>query len=171
MIVAIDTVVLISYRLQVDDGSSGMRFYEEVSPEEPFALLYGRQGTIPKLEAALEGLKEGDSFSVFIGYEEGYGDYDETRRAILPKARFKLDGKKEPEILKVGMVIPMQDDTGNKIPGEITKIDYLGVHMDFNPPLAGYDLLFEGKVEGIREATASEREHGHAHGPGGHQHE
>jgi FKBP-type peptidyl-prolyl cis-trans isomerase SlyD len=64
----------------------------------------------------------------------------------------------------------MQDEKGNQIKGEITKIDYLGVHMDFNPPLAGYDLSFEGKIVAIRDADPEEISHGHVHGPGGHQH-
>jgi FKBP-type peptidyl-prolyl cis-trans isomerase SlyD len=42
--------------------------------------------------------------------------------------------------------------------------------MDFNSPLAGFDLSFEGKIIAIRDAEQVEIEHGHAHGPGGHQH-
>jgi FKBP-type peptidyl-prolyl cis-trans isomerase SlyD len=64
----------------------------------------------------------------------------------------------------------MQDEKGNQIKGEITKIDYLGVHMDFNPPLAGYDLSFEGKIVTIREADPEEIAHNHVHGPEGHHH-
>jgi len=49
-------------------------------------------------------------------------------------------------------------------------VDYMGVHLDFNSPLAGLDLQFEGKIEIIREALPVELEHGHAHGPEGHHH-
>ncbi len=42
--------------------------------------------------------------------------------------------------------------------------------MDFNHPLAGKDLHFEGSVLNIREATKDELDHGHVHGEGGHQH-
>ena len=71
-------------------------------------------------------------------------------------------------MLKVGRVVPMQDDKGNQLRGEITKVDYRGVHMDFNPPLAGFDLDFKGKIVAVREALPEELEHGHAHGPDGH---
>lgn len=67
-------------------------------------------------------------------------------------------------------MIPMQDDQGNQFRGEILKIDYKGVHMDFNPPLAGFDLLFKGEVVSIRDADPEEIDHGHVHGPGGHHH-
>jgi FKBP-type peptidyl-prolyl cis-trans isomerase SlyD len=42
--------------------------------------------------------------------------------------------------------------------------------MDFNHPLAGVDLHFEGSIADIRPATQDEIDHGHVHGEGGHQH-
>jgi FKBP-type peptidyl-prolyl cis-trans isomerase SlyD len=52
----------------------------------------------------------------------------------------------------------------------VLKVDYMGVHLDFNSPLAGLDLQFEGKIVSIREAVPVEIEHGHVHGPDGHHH-
>lgn len=44
------------------------------------------------------------------------------------------------------------------------------VIIDFNHPLAGKTLKFEGKIISVREASAEEMDHGHVHGPGGHHH-
>jgi FKBP-type peptidyl-prolyl cis-trans isomerase SlyD len=44
------------------------------------------------------------------------------------------------------------------------------VVIDGNHALAGMDLNFEVKVVDVREASAEEIEHGHVHGPGGHNH-
>jgi FKBP-type peptidyl-prolyl cis-trans isomerase SlyD len=44
------------------------------------------------------------------------------------------------------------------------------IKMDFNHPLAGTDLHFEGSIVGIREASSDELDHGHVHGEGGHHH-
>lgn len=165
-----DKVVGISYQLKADDGESGMQPWEQVPENAPFLFLVGSDSVFPKFEEALLGKNVGDEFSVFLGFQDAYGDYYEERRTIIPKANFKQDGKKNKDMLKVGKVIPMQDDKGGQIKGEIIKIDYMGVHMDFNPPLAGYDLFFEGKVMSIRDAENEEIEHGHVHGPGGHQH-
>ena len=163
-------VIAVAYTLRVDDGESGMEVYETVKETAPFYFLFGHGNVLPKFEEAIAGKAAGESFSVSIDFENGYGDYDDTKRVIIPKANFKEEGKKNKDLFKIGTVVPMQDDKGNQMRGEITKVDYLGVHMDFNPPLAGYDLAFEGKIISIRDAEPVEIEHGHAHGPDGHHH-
>jgi len=110
----------------------------------------------------------GDNFSVTLGYEQAYGDYDDSKRVIIPKANFKEEGKKNKDLLRIGNVIPMQDDKGNHMRGEVLKVDYMGVHLDFNSPLAGLDLQFDRKIVSIRAALPEEMPHGHAHGPDGH---
>ena len=170
MIATNNMVVAVSYTLMVDDGETGMRWYENVTDADPFYFLFGHHNLLPALEQALEGKVAGDSFSVFIGFEEGYGDYDDAKRVIIPKANFKEEGKKNRDLLRIGNVIPMQDDKGNHLRGEVLKVDYMGVHLDFNSPLAGLDLQFEGKIVSIREAVPVEIEHGHVHGPDGHHH-
>jgi FKBP-type peptidyl-prolyl cis-trans isomerase SlyD len=44
------------------------------------------------------------------------------------------------------------------------------VTVDANHPLAGMDLTFDVSIVGVREASAEEVQHGHAHGAGGHHH-
>lgn len=161
-------VIGISYRLKADNGETGMQPWEEVLETAPFLFLVGTDSVFPKFEEALIGKSIGDEFSVFLDFDNAYGDYYEERKTVIPKSNFKQQGTKKQEPLKVGKVVPMQDEKGNQIKGEITKIDYLGVHMDFNPPLAGYDLSFEGKIVTIREADPEEIAHNHVHGPEGH---
>ena len=93
MIATNNMVVAVSYTLMVDDGETGMRWYENVTDADPFYFLFGHHNLLPALEQALEGKAAGDSFSVFIGFEEGYGDYDDSKKVIIPKANFKEDGK------------------------------------------------------------------------------
>jgi FKBP-type peptidyl-prolyl cis-trans isomerase SlyD len=171
MIIEKNKVVAVSYELHVDDGESGREFFEGVSKEQPFYFLFGTGHVLPALEAVLAGKTVEEKFEVFIDFEHAYGDYDEGKKVIVPKSNFKEEGKKNKEILKVGKVIQMQDDQGNQMRGEILKVDYKGVHMDFNSPLAGLDLFFKGEVVSVRDADAEELEHGHVHGAGGHHHE
>uniref|UniRef100_UPI0040480E02 FKBP-type peptidyl-prolyl cis-trans isomerase n=1 Tax=Algoriphagus sp. TaxID=1872435 RepID=UPI0040480E02 len=162
-----NAVVAVSYTLLVDDGDTGFRWYETVTDTDPFYFLFGHHNILPKLEEALEGKSVGDSFAITIGFENGYGDYDPAKKVIIPKANFKEEGKKNRDLLRIGNVIPMQDDKGNQMRGEVLKVDYMGVHFDFNSPLAGLDLQFEGKIVSIREALPEEVDHGHVHGPDG----
>ncbi len=82
---------------------------------------------------------------------------------------FEADGKLG-EIVKVGNFLPMKDQEGNPLQGLVQEITDEHVRMDFNHPMAGKDLFFSGEVIEVREATTEELEHGHVHGPGGHQH-
>jgi len=163
-------VVSVAYELHVDDGENGKEWMETVPKDQPFLFLFGAGNTLPALEEAILGKEVGDTFEVFIDFENGYGDYDEGRKVIVPKSAFKEEGKKNKNILKVGNVIPMKDDQGNQLRGEVLKVDYKGVHMDFNSPLAGLDLYFKGEIVAIREAEPEEIDHGHVHGPGVHHH-
>jgi len=163
-------VVSVAYELHVDDGENGKEWMETVPKDQPFLFLFGAGNTLPALEEAILGKEAGDTFEVFIDFENGYGDYDEGRKVIVPKSAFKEEGKKNKNILKVGNVIPMKDDQGNQLRGEVLKVDYKGVHMDFNSPLAGLDLYFKGEIVAIREAEPEEIDHGHVHGPGVHHH-
>jgi FKBP-type peptidyl-prolyl cis-trans isomerase SlyD len=52
----------------------------------------------------------------------------------------------------------------------VLKVGMSVVDVDANPLLAGQTLRFELKVVDVREASPEERRHGHAHGPGGHEH-
>ena len=52
----------------------------------------------------------------------------------------------------------------------LKSINETTVTVDVNHPLAGQDLHFTGSIVDVREATAEELEHGHVHGPGGHEH-
>jgi FKBP-type peptidyl-prolyl cis-trans isomerase SlyD len=165
-----DKVVAVSYTLMVDNGENDKELFETVGETDPFYFLFGHLNVLPKFEQAIEGKSAGDKFSVFVDFENGYGDYDESKKVIIPKANFKKDGKKRRDLLKIGNVISMQDDQGNPMRGEVLKVDYLGVHMDFNPPLAGFDLYFEGKIIEVRDAEQVEIEHGHAHSPGANHH-
>ena len=73
-------------------------------------------------------------------------------------------------MLKIGAIIPMQDNEGHHMRGVVVKVGINDVSMDFNHPLAGQHLRFEGEVVALRAATEDELAHGHVHGPGGHHH-
>jgi FKBP-type peptidyl-prolyl cis-trans isomerase SlyD len=72
--------------------------------------------------------------------------------------------------IQPGMQFHAQSPDGQMIVVSIAKVEGDSVTVDGNHPLAGVQLNFSVKVMDIREATAEEMEHGHVHGPHGHDH-
>ena len=52
----------------------------------------------------------------------------------------------------------------------VSGIEGEDVNLDMNHPLAGMNLNFDVEIVDVRIASDEELEHGHVHGPGGHQH-
>ena len=67
------------------------------------------------------------------------------------------------------MQFEAQDDEGHQIV-TVVAVDGESITLDTNHPLAGKNLHFDVEVLEVRDASAEELEHGHVHGPGGHEH-
>ena len=107
-------------------------------------------------EDNIYGLSEGDSFKFSLTPDEAYGDYDETRIIDLPKSIFEVDGKIDHQMLFEGNTLPMMDSDGNRLTGSVVSITEDTVTMDFNHPLAGETMHFEGVIQGVRDASPEE---------------
>ena len=163
-----NTVVSMTYILSENDVQGNL--IQEVSKDQPFAVIFGQGMLLPKFENQLEGLTAGDSFGFPLSSEEGYGQADPKAVMELDKKIFEVEGKIDEEMMKIGNAIPMQNDQDQPLSGTIIEIKDDVVIMDFNHPLAGVNLYFTGDVLEVREATEEELEHGHVHGAGGHDH-
>jgi FKBP-type peptidyl-prolyl cis-trans isomerase SlyD len=161
-----NTVVTLKYRLTENDINGSL--IEEVDESNPFVFLYGQGQLLPDFENNIEGLEPGQTFSFTIAPEDAYGEYTEENIIDVPTSIFMKDGEIDREILFEGNVIPLQDHQGNVFEGTVLEIGLENVKMDFNHPLAGKHLHFEGKVLDVRPATPEEIAHGHVHGPHGH---
>ncbi len=166
--IAKEQVVTLNYRLK--EGSTDGNLIEETYGKEAMSFIYGVGGMIPKFEQEIENLKDGDKFSFTLTPEEGYGDLNPEAVVDVPKNIFEVEGKIEDGMLVVGNVIPMSDNQGQRMDGIVKEVTDTTIKMDFNHPLAGVSLHFEGDIVSTRKATAEELEHGHVHGEGGHQH-
>ncbi len=71
--------------------------------------------------------------------------------------------------LEVGMQFAAQDKEGNQQVVTLVDVADDEVKLDANHPLAGQTLHFDVTVNGVRDATEEEVEHGHVHdGSNGH---
>ncbi|MBU3661308.1 MAG: peptidylprolyl isomerase [Flavobacteriales bacterium] len=161
---------VVSLKYKLSNHQTGEKI-EETNEQNPLVFLYGVGGLIPEFEENLAGKQVGDSFDFHITASNAYGDHDPEHIAMIPSNVFHDDnGNFDNEMFKVGAMIPMSDSEGNHMQGKIVEVDSENVKMDFNHPLAGTDLHFEGQILEIREATEDELAHGHVHGEHGHQH-
>lgn len=163
-----NTVVSVNYNLSIKGTTEQV---EQTSKEHPFVFLFGAGGLLPDFEKNLNGKNPGDAFDFFIDAANGYGVRDEQHVVMIPIEAFQgEDGKLDEENVKVGVTLPMVDNEGNRLYGQVMEITAEHVKMDFNHPLAGKDLHFKGEVLDVRAATEEELAHGHVHGPHGHHH-
>ncbi len=161
MVIEKDKVVSISYELKLTNGNGDV--VENVNKNNPLVFLLGHGNLLPKFETNLTGLKIGDNFDFVLNAEEAYGKISSEAIVDLPKSIFMADGVVNEDLLYIGNIIPMTDQSGNRFNGKVVNLSEAEVKMDFNHPLAGESLHFKGEVVDVRDASDEELEHGHIH--------
>lgn len=166
-----NSIVGLTFELKVskdEDEIESAPFSVEVRNEDdPFYFLFGNSGLPEKFESSLEGKTQDNVFSFVLGVEEAYGNADEDLLITLPKSQFSKERGFNDEMLAEGNFLPLMDE--NNLPMQAKVMKDLGEELllDFNHPLVGFDLHFDGKIMEVREATKEELEHGHVHGEHG----
>ncbi len=160
MQIANDKIVEIAYTL-TDDGGQVL---DSSEGGPPLAYLHGSGSIIPGLEDALDGKVSGDQLQVTVQPADGYGERDESLVQEVARSDFR-----DIEDLSVGMQFRVPTD-GDYLVITVVEMDEQTVTVDGNHQLAGATLHFDVTIHDVRDATAEEIEHGHAHGAGGHEH-
>lgn len=132
---------------------------------EPMSVLLGAGNLIEGVDAALGEMAVGESRTIEVPPELGYGLHDETLLQRLPRKHFD----RVPN-LAAGMQLMANGPKGQQVV-TVIKVGMSVVDVDLNHPLAGKALGFDLELTASRDATAEEIAHGHAHGPGGHAHD
>lgn len=161
MIAEKDKVVTFHYTLTNAAGEQ----METSRESEPMTYLHGANNIITGLEKAMEGHAIQDKFSATLEPEDAYGIRNDNNVQRIPLKRLKGIGK-----IEVGQILNLQTNQG---PVQVTvlKVGRFNVDVDGNHPLAGEQLTFDVEITDIRDASEEETQHGHVHGPGGHQHD
>lgn len=140
---------------QVLDSSAG---------GEPIAYLEGAGQIIEGLDEQLRFASAGEKARVTVPAKKAYGERDPAQMQRVKRELLPVEGE-----IKVGD--QFQTDSDRHAPVvTVAAVEGDEVLLDANHPLAGVDLTFDVEIMAVREATASELDHGHAHGPGGHAH-
>lgn len=166
MKIAPNSVVKLTYELYVND-----EILEVADEADPMVFIHGLSGLPLAFEQKLVGLEDNDTFNFDVDAEDGYGEFDPDAIVDFPIENFKIEDDEVPEgLLELGNYIPFTNDEGERMTGKIIEIKPDVVILDFNHPLVGKMMHFEGKILSVRLATESELDHGHVHGEGGVNH-
>jgi len=139
--------ITVRYKLYIDDPSGDL--IEETTEEEPYEFILGSGEQFDAFDKNIRGLKKGDTFSFLVESDEAFGPFDEEAISDIPKKVFEHDGKIDESLFELYKILPMKDDEGNEFSGVIIGIDEDQVKLDFNHPLAGENIWFDGEVIGI----------------------
>lgn len=153
------SVVSFNYKL-TEDGE----IVEDGRMAENILYLHGYQNMLDGIESELEGKQVGDSVTITLSPEKAYGMRRENAIERVPMKYLSV--KKPP---KKGDVVSIGTSNGPR-QAVVVKAGRFNVDVDTNHPLAGKTLTFDITIEQVREATADEIQHRHAHGDGGHHH-
>lgn len=166
MQVAADRAVFFEYTLTNDDGQT--LDSSRTDGREPLGYIHGKGGIIPGLEKEMSDKAAGDKFQVEIAPGEAYGEYNDQLVQDVPREVFK-EAEKNGQAIEPGLQFQAQTQAGPHN-FRVLEVSDETVKIDGNHPLAGQTLHFDIELTEVREATDEEKEHGHVHGPGGHQH-
>lgn len=145
-------VVSVSYVLK-----SGGEVVETVDAQNPMTFIFGVGYLLPKFEDNIENKEPGDKFDFKLACEDAYGAIAPDAIVELEKDMFKEeDGKVNEALFKVGAIIPLRDNEGNRFDGRVTEVKDNTLVIDLNHPMAGKDLHFAGEVIEVRDATDQE---------------
>jgi FKBP-type peptidyl-prolyl cis-trans isomerase SlyD len=153
-------VVSFHYKLTNSNGEE----LESSFGSDPMMFLEGVGQIIPGLEREIHSMKPGDRKKITVKAADAYGEVEADMIVEVPRERLP---KKD---VVVGDRFHADAGDGQAQVVLVTKVTQTHVTIDGNHPLAGQDLTFEVEIDSVREATKEELAHGHAHGPGGHNH-
>lgn len=158
MEVAKDRVVCFHYTLKDADGNE----LENSHDGAPQVYLHGGDNLLPMLEQAMAGHTGGDHLTVELDAIDAYG----VRRDDLVQRMATKHLRSRDRKLTAGSIAYIETREGPR-PVTVLKVGRHQATVDANHPLAGRDLVFDIEITTVRDATADELAHGHAHGADG----
>lgn len=150
--------ITVAYKLYaITEGKKEL--LEEAPVEHPFQFISGIGYTLEKFENEILALNKGDHFNFTIPCAEAYGERDEESVRAVSKSMFcDADGNFDSDNIFEGNIIMLNDSEGHQFYANVGEITEDKVVLDLNHPHAGKDLIFEGVITEMREATNKEIE-------------
>jgi FKBP-type peptidyl-prolyl cis-trans isomerase SlpA len=111
----------------------------------PLSCVIGDGNLLPSFEAALAGLRAGDTLDVLLPPEQAFGAVNEDNVQKFPLYRFPPD-----LVLSKGLMVDFADGRADySQAGVVLDFDKHYVTVDFNHPLAGRTLRFRAVIHAV----------------------
>ena len=139
--------VSVAYIGKLDNGEVFMT----VTKEDPLMVSLGQSEVPPSLENCLIGMQVGETRTVRLPPEEGYGPRQKELLQAINNADFHQ--KIQP---KAGMVLSLaitKDGDEHKVPATVIEVKENETIVDYNHPLAGHHLTYVVTVLAIHPAS------------------
>ena len=127
--------VRVHYIGTLEDGSVFSSTYEE---DEPFEFTIGEQNLLQSFDNAVMGMNVGDTKTISVPPEDGYGEYKKEFVFRTERAQFPADLE-----LDLGKRLQIRLADGKTVIATVQAITDDSVLLDANDPLAGKTLTFK----------------------------
>ncbi len=128
-----DTIA-VDYTGKLENGD----VFDSSEGKQPLTFTVGAGMLIKGFDQAVIGMKKGESKTVTIPPDMGYGPRNEKAMVDIPRAQFPQE-----MALTEGLNLQLQDPSGNPVPATVANISETSVTMDLNHFLAGKTLVFD----------------------------
>jgi FKBP-type peptidyl-prolyl cis-trans isomerase SlpA len=138
------STVCMHFALGPPDGPEMVSNFDET----PLTFTTG-DGTLSEgLELALYGLRAGSEQSLRIAGDLAFGPRDEANVHDLPLERFPPDIDPRPDL-----IVAFTGPDGQELAGTVIERGADTARVDFNPPLAGREVLFRVHILSVEPPT------------------
>ncbi len=110
--------------------------------QTPLSFVVGSNAIIPGFGLAVIGMHVNQTKTVAIPANEAYGEVNPSLILVVPRSYFGNN------TVTAGMTVA-SNSSGHYAQGRITSVNATNVTINFNPPLAGYTLVFKITLERI----------------------
>jgi peptidylprolyl isomerase len=132
--------VKVHYTLKIESGEE----LESSKGSEPMEFTIGEGKVVSGFERGIVGMKSGESKTITVSADDGYGQREERKIFEFPKERAPQDF--DPSI---GQIVQLSAPDGNRFPVTVIGKTDKVLRMDANHPLAGKTLVFDVELVGI----------------------
>jgi FKBP-type peptidyl-prolyl cis-trans isomerase 2 len=132
--------VKVHYTGKLEDGT----VFDSSRERDPITFTLGSGNVIPGFDQGVAGMQPGESKTLKILPNDGYGERQDKLVVDVPSSRF-------PEEIdpKVGEQYQMQQSDGRTVNVTVTNMKDDMVTLDANHPLAGKTLIFDVELVAI----------------------